>query len=271
MRTVSREATAAAHERLDALLADRSVDAWQAGEELFAVTGALTSSAGVRRALTDASRDGQARAGLVSRLFGPHVSEGVLDLLSGMVRGRWSAPADLTEAVEALGVDAFLASAERNGRLDGVEDELFRFGRIAGADPGLRDAFSARAEGADRKEALVRSLLEGKAAPETVRLAVQAVLAPRGLRPEHVLESYVEAAARRRHQLVAHVTAAVPLTEEQRTRLGEALARSQGRPVQLNIDVDPDLVGGLRVELGGEVIDGTVASRLDEARRRLAG
>ncbi|WP_345711686.1 F0F1 ATP synthase subunit delta, partial [Kineococcus glutinatus] len=41
--------------------------------------------------------------------------------------------------------------------------------------------------------------------------------------------------------------------------------------VRLNVDVDPDVLGGLRVKVGDEVIDGTISSRLAEARRRLAG
>jgi len=168
-------------------------------------------------------------------------------------------------------VSAVLAGAERAGRLDAVEDELFRFGRIIAGDQGLRDAFSARAQGADRKADLVRTLLGGKASPETVRLAVQAAVLPRGIRTEQALEGYVDAAAQRRHQLVAHVVAALPLDEQQRRRLTAALQRQYGRPIRLNLDVDPDVVGGLRVEVGGEVVDGTVSARLDEARRRLAG
>jgi F-type H+-transporting ATPase subunit delta len=44
-----------------------------------------------------------------------------------------------------------------------------------------------------------------------------------------------------------------------------------GAAIQLNVDVDPDVVGGLRVQVRGEVLDGTVSTRLDDARRRLAG
>ena len=65
--------------------------------------------------------------------------------------------------------------------------------------------------------------------------------------------------------------AALPLTEAQRQRLGAALARTYGREVRLNIDVDPTVIGGLRVQIGGELFDGTMLGRLDEARRRLAG
>jgi F-type H+-transporting ATPase subunit delta len=80
----------------------------------------------------------------------------------------------------------------------------------------------------------------------------------------------VQAAADRRRQVVAHVVAAAPLTTEQRSRLEAALQRRYGR-VRLNVDVDPSVLGGLRVQVGSELVDGTVTARLDEARRRMAG
>lgn len=276
MQGVSRESFVAGQGRLEALLAApagtaAAVDPAAVGEDLFGVTDLLAGGPGLRRALTDPSRDGEAKAGLVTRLLAGKVGGGTVDLLAGLVRDRWSRAGDLTDAVERLAVTAVLAGAERAGRLDAVEDELFRFARTIAGDQGLRDAFSARTEGTARKAGLVRNLLAGKAAPETVRLAVQAATAPRGLRTEQVLEGFVEAAAQRRQQLVAHVVAALPLTEAQRARLGAALQRQYGRPIRLNIDVDPEVIGGLRVEVGGEVVDGTMSARIDDARRRLAG
>lgn len=268
---VSRESLAAGQERLEALLGVAGTDPARVGEELLAVTDLLASSPGLRRALTDPSRDGEAKAGLVTRLLGSRIGSSTSDFVAGLTRARWSRPADLVDAVEGYGVSAVLAGAERTGRLDAVEDELFRFARTVAGDNSLRDAFSARTQGADRKAALVRRLLDGRAAPETVRLAVQAAASPRGKRTESVLEGFVEAAARRRRQLVAEVTCATPLTAAQRDRLAASLARLYGREIRLNVDVDPGVVGGLRVQVGGEVIDGSVAGRLDEARRRLAG
>jgi F-type H+-transporting ATPase subunit delta len=272
MRSSSRNAIADAQEGLETLLAGLPAsDAADVGEGLFGVTGALAGSPGLRRALTDPSRDGEAKATLVAGLFGGKVPEAVVDLVSGLVRSRWSGSGDLTDATEQLAVSAVLAGAEKSGRLEAVEDELFRFARTIAGDQGLRDAFSARTQGGDRKAELVRALLGDRVAPETVRLAVQAASAPRGLRTERALESFVEAAARRRRQLVAQVIAATPLTQGQQQRLAVALQRIYGRAVRLNVDVDPEVIGGIRVEVGGEVIDGTVVGRLDEARRRLTG
>ena len=271
MQGISRATHREGQESLEALLTGVGRDPSSVGEELFAVTDLLSVNPALRRALTDPSRDGDAKAGLVNRLFGGQVDGATVDLLAGLVRGRWARTGDLVDAVESYAVSAVLASAEQAGRLDDVEDELFRFGRTVAGDQGLRDAFSTRSEGGDRKALLVRTLLGDRTAPETVRLAVQAATHPRGLRTEQVLEGYVEAAAARRRQLVAHVVAALPLTEQQRSRLAAVLQRQYGRAIRLNVDVDPSVVGGVRVEVGGEVVDGTISTRLDDARRRLAG
>jgi F-type H+-transporting ATPase subunit delta len=270
MRGISRESLVAGQERLEVLLAARGAQPGTLADELFAMANVFAGSAGLRRALTDPSRSGQAKAELVHRLFTGKVGGPALDLLAGLVRGRWGAPADLPNVVEALAVSAVLAAAERADRLDSVEDELFRFSRLVAGNTELRDAFSGRTEGEGRKTALVERLLAGRAAPETLRLATQAAVHPRGLRTERALEAYVEAAAERRRQLVAHVVAAVPLTTAQRERLSAILRRTYGRPIRLNIDLDPEIVGGLRVQVGGELVDGTIVTRLDDARRRLA-
>jgi F-type H+-transporting ATPase subunit delta len=87
-----------------------------------------------------------------------------------------------------------------------------------------------------------------------------------------VLEQYVAAVARRREQLTAIVTTAVDLDERQRERLAAALSSYYGgKDVHLNIVLDPSVLGGIRVQIGDDVVDGTILRRLEEARRLLAG
>lgn len=241
------------------------------GEELFAVASLLDSSAGLRRALTDPSRDPAAKAALVGRLLDGKVSGTTVDVVAGTARDRWSTSRDLADAVEHLGALAVLASAQQDDALDAVEDELFRFGRIVDGDPALRAALSDRKRSGADKAVLVTDLLEGRVRPQTLVLARHAVTAPRGRRLHEVLEAFGKAAAHRRDRVVARVTAAVPLTEAQRERLAQILARVYERTMHLDVDVDPELLGGLRVQVGDEVIDASVLTRLDEARRRLAG
>ncbi len=271
MQGSSRGAAAASREALAQTLQQEGVDWTALSEDLFAVTSAIDGSATLRRALADPSREPEAKRGLAERLFGGKVGEATTTLLETVVSQRWAAERDLPDMTEELAVETVMASAEAGGRLDSVEDELFRFGRVVAGNGGLRDALTDRQASGEAKAALVGSLLEGKASEETLRLTRQAVLAPRGRRFDRTLEAYQAIAARRREQLTATVVSAAPLDETQRERLGRALGAMYDKPVQTNVIVDPDVLGGLRIQVGDEVVDGTIARRLDEAKRRLIG
>ncbi|MEV6023632.1 F0F1 ATP synthase subunit delta [Streptomyces sp. NPDC052036] len=270
MHGASREALAAARERLDALTDATSVDAAQLADELAAVTALLDREAGLRRALTDPAQAAEAKAELVRRLLGSQVSGPVVDLLGGMVRSRWSQPRDLVDALEELANLADLTGAEKAGALDDVEDELFRFGRIVSSNTELRAALTDRAAGVTAKTELLHRLLGGRANVTTERLVQRLVTVPRGRSLETGIESLSKLAAERRNRMVAVVTSAVPLSDTQKQRLGAALAKLYGREMHLNLDVDPEVVGGMQVQVGDEVINGSVADRLEDARRRMA-
>ncbi|MFF5769546.1 F0F1 ATP synthase subunit delta [Streptomyces californicus] len=271
MNGASREALAAARERLDALTDNTSVDAAKLAEELASVTALLDREVSLRRVLTDPAQSGESKAELAARLLGGQVGGETVDLVSGLVRSRWSRSRDLVDSVEELANTADLTAAQRGGRLDDVEDELFRFSRIVGSDTELRSALTSRTATTAAKSQLLRSLLGGKAQPVTERIIVRLVTQPRGRSLEAGLDSLSKLAAERRDRTVAVVTSAVPLSDRQKQRLGAALAKLYGREMHLNLDVDPSVLGGVSVRVGDEIINGTVAERLDEATRRMAG
>ncbi|MFF7447147.1 MULTISPECIES: F0F1 ATP synthase subunit delta [unclassified Streptomyces] len=271
MNGASREALAAARERLDALTDSTSVNAGTLADELAAVTALLDREVSLRRVLTDPAQAGEAKAALAQRLLGGQVGGQTTDLVAGMVRSRWSQSRDLTDALEDLANLADLTAAQQAGALDDVEDELFRFGRIVSSSTELRAALTDRAATASAKGELLRSLLGGRANATTERLVTRLVTAPRGRSLESGLESLSKLAAERRNRLVAVVTSAVPLSDTQKQRLGAALAKLYGHTMHLNIDVDPAVLGGIRVQVGDEVINGSLADRIEDAGRRLAG
>ncbi|CAN5701450.1 F0F1 ATP synthase subunit delta [soil metagenome] len=269
MRGVSRESLIRARERVDEAPDATGEDA--ASGELFAVLRLLDREGGLRRVLSDPSLPGERKSDLLRDLLGEQVGERALAMLDGIVRSRWSKARDFTDAVEIVAVDAEVARAQQAGQLDELEDELFRFGRIVAAEPALRNALVDPALPDERKQGLIDSLLADRATAATVRLVRQLTIHPRGRSFDSGLADYARLAAERRERLLAHVRVAVPMSEEQRERLAVALAETYGHQVQLNVEVDPTVVGGLLVQVGDEVIDGTVSRRLEEARRRLAG
>ncbi|MFV2144938.1 MULTISPECIES: F0F1 ATP synthase subunit delta [Isoptericola] len=270
MRGTSGASLAAAQERLEPVLRSAAGESVTLGEQLFAVVTALDESGALRRSLADPSRNGEDKARLVSAVL-TGFDERVVDLVSGLTRSRWSSDADLVDAVERLGVDALLAAAESRGALETVEDELFRLTRALVGQREARQILSDETTDPARRTALVDALVEGKVDEVTLALVRRATTTLRGRRFVPTLTWYGDVAAERRQRLVATVTSGSVLTGAQEQRLGEILERAYGRPVQLNVTVDPAVVGGLRIQVGADVVDSTVLSRLADARRRLAG
>lgn len=269
LRGASAEALVELDERLAASV-EEGADAYRLADDLLGAAEVLRREPGLRRVATDVSLPAEAKAELVRDIFGERLDGASTDLVAAAAGRRWAATRDLPNALERLGVVALVRGADRDGEADRLEDELFGFERLVADNPSLRDALSNPARTVADKRALLSSLLEDKVSTATLRLAGQAVSGSHRTVGVAVQE-YQRVAARHRDRLVGTVRAAHELPEADVERLRTALAEQYSRPVHLNVLVQPEVIGGLRVEIGDEVIDGTVASRLDEARRRLAG
>jgi len=276
----SRAALATARARLDevtavppgggpAARAATVAGAGQIASDLRAVADLLGRDLTLRRALHDPSVPAEAREGLAERLFSGQIAASSLTVLRTVVAGRWSRALDLRLALIELAVEALLVDAETAGALDDVEDELFRFGRVLDRNPRLSLALTDPAAPASAKEALVERLLAGKAHPVTVSLAKQAVADREFGDLSRRLEEFSRIAAGRRNRVVAVVRTAVPLDDDQVSRLRAALSRYFGREIQLQTDLDPAVLGGVVVRVGDEVVDGSVLRRLAAARQAL--
>ncbi|MEV4286626.1 F0F1 ATP synthase subunit delta [Nonomuraea bangladeshensis] len=269
MRGLSRTSLAEVEERFNAVAG--SADLGTLSDELFAVADLLDREHGLRRALSDQARPAEVKTRTVRALLEGKVGAVTLTTVESAVAARWSRAGDLADVLERLGVVAAAAEAESQSRLDDVEDELFRFGRVVAANPDLRRALADTAGPAEGKRQLLSDLLGGKVAPTSLRLITQVVLHPRGRSLEAGLEEFGQLVAQQRQRLVAVVRSAVELTEAQKRRLSSWLRTSYGRDVHLNVEVDKRVLGGFSVRIGDEIIDTTIVGRIEEVRRRLAG
>jgi F-type H+-transporting ATPase subunit delta len=269
MRGASRASYAELQEKLAATVPGAPLAA-QVGDELFAVTRLLDSEHGLRRVLADSHRPGTEKAALITRLLRGQVAQTTSDLVADAAAARWASPGDLADAIEQLAIEALALAAQFEGKLDDLEDDLFRFGRVVSGQPQLRSALVGSAREA-AKQGLLQDLLATKVSPASLSLITQVLTHPRGRSPQAALDLCASIAAHRREQLIAVVRVATELTPSQRQRLGRALAASHGRGVHLNVVLDPEVIGGMSVQIGDELIDGTAASRLAEVRRKLAG
>ena len=273
MRSASRYALADLSDRFSTIaksLDNRALSTVSA--ELVSVAKMLEREMVVTRYLTVPAEDAAPRVRLLERLVSGEVADPTLDVLRAAVSERWSANADLVDAIEHVSRQALLEVAEREDQVDEVEEQLFRFSRILDAQPRLGillGDYSAPAEG---RIALLSKVLDsssGSVNKIAIALLSQTVELLRGEPAEEAMKFLAEVAVARRGEVVAQVLAAAELSDAQRTRLTEVLSRIYGHPVTVQLEIDPELLGGLLISVGDEVVDGTLSSRLATAEAQL--
>jgi len=265
----SRQSLLAARTALDAAV--KGVDAQAAStlsSELFFIADVLGSNISVRRALTDPSRDAQAKGVFVKDLLASKVGAAALGLTTELAALRWSGAKDLVQVIEQLAIEAEASAANISGELDRVEDEIFTAATAFASSSELRKALTSDAKNA--KATLVAEILKG-ASGSTVKLVSQMVNAWRGRSIESAFADYQWALAARRNRVIALVRVAAPITPAQLDRLTTSLTSKVGQPVRINMEIDPSVIGGVSVKFADEIVDGSVSNRLAGAARALAG
>lgn len=160
-----------------------------------------------------------------------------------------------------------VASAE--GALDRVADEVFAFARAVEQAPELRQALTDVGLPAERRKAVVMDLLGERAHPLTTALVGFVIDAGRARDLGKIVDELARVTAEERAHELAEVRTAVALTDQQRDRLAAALSAATGRQVEVRVVVDPTVVGGAVARVGDLVFDGSVSSRLQEAKHAL--
>jgi F-type H+-transporting ATPase subunit delta len=267
----SREALATLRRRTEALSgrAATSGGLMDLAGELYEIADLLVAQPRLRRTLGDPASAPEARGELIGRLLQGNVSSEAQELAEAAVGLRWSSSWDLTDGLETIADDALLRAADQEGRLDDVEDELFRFERIVDANSRLATLLDEMSVPATRRTALLRDVIAGRVHPVTQALLEHAVASTRKRGIDLAIDNLLEASAARRARSLARVVTAVPLTPEQENRLAAQLTELYGRQITVRIALDPSVRGGLVIRIGDEIIDGTVASRLAAARAAL--
>lgn len=263
MRLASEQALERVLRSWEGVVANRPSDAIGWAGEIFAAGRVLDTSSALLRSITDPSRLPQARADLVHHVFDGKVSAEIVELLAGLARERFSVAEDYREAVTASGVETLLMSAQFQNRLDIVEEELYRATGVLKAERELRRALEDSTPELERRHGLVTQIF-GDWAPETVALVKFAVSRNESVVPQ--LQHWVGSAGRRSQHLVAIVTAAQPLDADQEERLTRILSQRYGKPVEIHVGIDPAIVGGLRIVIGSDVIDGSLAARINNVK-----
>lgn len=156
---------------------------------------------------------------------------------------------------------AVVAAAE--GALDRVRDEIFDLARALRGSEELQSTLTDLSVPVERRVQIIEDLLAGKVARPTLAAVSMVVAAGRARDLPDIADALVALGAAEGGREVAVVRAAIDLTDDQKTRLASALEQTLGKPVEVRVVIDPDVIGGLVAQVGDTVIDGSVRRRLD--------
>ncbi|TQL48512.1 ATP synthase F1 subcomplex delta subunit [Homoserinimonas aerilata] len=265
MGSASREATVASRAALAGVGA--KVDLTLA-EQLFAAGRTIGGSLQLRTLLAEPAGDAAAKKAAIAAVFGSSLSATAVSLLETVTASRWSSVDDLLAGVEDLGLRAAAQSSNSSAVVIG---ELFAFGQTVTSNPELELAIGSKLGDPASKAALVDALVAGKVSGQSAAIIRHLVQQPRGRRIGRLVSDAAATVADQAGQVIATVTSAATLSAAQRTKLQKGLSARYGKPVTLNELIDPALVGGVRIAIGDDIIDGSIATKLAELRLQLAG
>lgn len=229
---------------------------------IFAASDALAAQYRLRATLSDPAVPAKVRVQMARRLFSDRIPSAAVELVAQVCASATDATFLETE-VDRQGIRAVF---QQSGAVRRVQEEVFRFARVLEDDSDLQATLTDPLIELAARQRLVADLLASRAHPATVQL-VQRCVQRRGRTLVKTLDYYVEVAAQIGRHTLARVTVAKPLTAEQLTQMRAQLARIYGTTIDIQIDIDSEVLGGARIEIGDDIIDGTVQTRLNEARR----
>ncbi len=261
MGSASREALAKAQLKLSGL--GSKVNASVAGE-LLSAAAALGNSAALRSALADNVVDAKIKQKLVKDLFA-QASAPTRALLDDIASHRWSSSEDVTDALENLGIRA--TAIVEKGSLD---EKLLAINALIASNHELELTLGSKLGDSAAKGDLIEKLLKSQASAGAIQIVSHLVRNANGRRIGAMLNHAASIVADQRGFTLADVTVAAPLNKATTVRLEKSLTKIYDRAVKINFSIDPAILGGMRIQIGDDVIDGSVATRLKELKLQLA-
>ena len=165
--------------------------------------------------------------------------------------------------------EALFAVARAEGPVAEIEDELFRVAQVVRGSDELRDKLADPHIPVAVRQQIIIDLLDGKAQPATTNLVSMVVGNGRIRELPAIVDALVAMTALEANKAVAEVRSAIALTDDQKSRLADALGKATGKQVEVKVILDPSIKGGLVAQVGDTVIDGSIRRRLEQLRNAL--
>jgi F-type H+-transporting ATPase subunit delta len=245
----------------------RAIDQVQADLEQFARL--LVHQVRLRKVLADPGLPPEPKQALLTDLGQGRLDEASVELLASVAAHQRVPLRQFPALLAALAAMAAFAGADRAGELERLESELFFVATLIEQQRAVRSALTNPGLPVPIKRDLMAELVDGRVSARCASLVDLLVELNEGHGLDTQLKAWAEAAAARRDRVVAEVRSAVELDEGRRARLTEVLTRVIGKPVLLQTTVDEAILGSLVVRVGDELFDGSVRSRLEQAREAL--
>ena len=264
----SRIADRESRDLLASKLRDTREDAWRIGNELFVITSLLDGNVRIERALTDVSRPLEDKVAVLNTLLGDQVHPMTMEIMTEVVKRRWSRAADIANAVEDFGVDAMMYYADATDSTLQVSIELAELHSALLNTPVVRAKLYDETVPSEARVKIFHELFDGKGLNKvTMRLAEHATENLRRRRYLETIQWLINKLSRHMGESMVIVTTATPLKQEQIDKLIAVYSKKIGRAVHINSVVDPSVLGGMRVQVGDEVTDNTVVAQLENLQR----
>lgn len=245
-------------------------------DDLFALSDLVQGSSRIALALTDPARSLEDRVRLLQTLA-ENLSEVAITTVEGALSAAPSAQ-ELPTVIETLGESAVQRGAQAEDKAIEIADELFSLERFVRANQQVRSALSDRNREPKYRVRLLQELFGSSLSRPATTLALRAVSA---VSRDSKLEDSVSLTGNLRHMrrdlaaagdtVVATVQVATPLADAQAERLRDILSRRYQKNIHLQVSVEPSVLGGMKVRVGSQIFDGSLATIIQETKQKLAG
>ncbi len=167
---------------------------------------------------------------------------------------------------------ALFELAENAKQLDAVAGELRGLRQVIADSEDLRRLIRSPIYDRDQQGAAMAAILDKAGVGDLTRRFVLVVAQNRRLFAlPQMIDAYLAELAHRRGEVTAVVTAARTLTKEQQSALTDKLRKAVGAKVQVDLQVDPEVLGGLVVRVGSRMVDSSLRSKLDKLQYAMKG
>lgn len=175
----------------------------------------------------------------------------------------------LNKSVARRYAEAFFSIARDNNKIDDYQMELEKVVQAIHEVDNLKEYMAHLLIPAAAKKDVIKQLFAEQLSPVTLNFIMMIVDKKRETYLETIVDEYKDMADEFRNIAKVDLIAAKEVPEAEVKILAEKLSASTGKTVQLKMTVDPSLLGGIKLRMKDQIIDGTVAKKLEMLKEQL--